>query len=365
MNPNKMRIGTFAVLFSLSLWASASAIPDDPVTAIEPGLEIDDRVGGGMGWMDSHTLLVTALASSKSQFWDRKVMRIDIRTGEAKELIYPGVLMCVNPVDKVAGVLLGDHEGVYAGKRGLPDPELKLHGWSSSGALTPKKASEGWNAFICKKTKPEDANEPSIGFWRKETRYLESKDGYLIFSPIQSSSEKNVVLVRNEKPVATPDVKPIEIAPVPQYLPFRDEYLLSSGRFVMNGTMQRPNEAGTTEYPVLTMTTSGKVKRDYFRPLFEDSGLKVAGETYPYAKGTMIFILTRPEDGGGIYLNQGESIRRIWCTNWGNTPDRKCNVMSFSISPDGCNFAFFAKGSDNLKLPHVYRPTLKILPLCK
>jgi hypothetical protein len=366
MHLTLLKIGIFAALLIASLGASASTIPDDPVVAIEPGIEIDDRLGGVMGWVDDHTLLVTAQIDSKSQFWERKVMLVDVRTGNTKELFYQGALICANPTEGVAAILVGSEESMYLGNSKAPKPDLKLYSWSSLfGVLTPKISSDSWNSWICKKTKSADVNVPNIDFMQKDIRYLEAKDGYLNFSMNQSRSERSVILIKNDKPVATLDAKPIEIAPAPQYLPFRDEYLLSSGRFVMNSTMVRGNEAPTTEFPVLTMATSGKLKREYFKPLFESYGFTDDGETFPYAKGTMIFVGSRPQHGGGIYLNQGKSLKRIWCTNKGNTFDRTCHATSISMSPDGCHFAFFANSSDNLMSPYVYRPTLKILPLCR
>lgn len=367
MQPPYLKTGTFVALLIVSLSANSAAIPDAPVTAMEPGLEADDRLGGAMGWIDDRTLLVTAQIDSKSQFWERRVVRVDAKTGEMKELINPGAVICTNPTENVAGILVGSEASIYTGNSKEPKPELKLFSWTSIfGKLTPKMFGDGWNPYICKKTKPTDVKVPgSLVFYKeKDIRYLEAKDGFLRFSRGQSGEQQSVVLVKDEKPVATLQAKPNEIAPEPRYLPFRDGYLLSSGRFVMQGTMARSNEEHTTEYPLLTMTRSGTIKREYFRPLFENAGLTVDGETFPYARGTLIFVSDRPKYGGGIYLNQGGSIKRIWCTNGGNTYDRQCRAMSISMSPDGCYLALFSNGSDNLKAPYVYRPTLKVLPLC-
>ena len=367
MQSSHLKTGTFVALLIVSLSAKPAAIPDAPVTAMEPGLEADDSLGGAMGWIDDHTLLVTAQIGSKSQFWERKVVRFDAKTGEMKELINPGAIICTNPTENVAGILVGSEASIYTGNSKEPKPELKLYSWTSIYTkLTPKMFGNDWNPYICKKTKPADVKVPgSLVFYKeKDIRYLEAKDGYLRFSSGLSGEQESVVLVKDEKPFATLQAKPNEIAPEPRYLSFRDGYLLSSGRFVMHGTMARSNEVHTTEYPLLTMTRTGAIKREYIRPIFENAGLTVDGDTFPYARGTLIFVSDRPKYGGGIYLNQGGSIKRIWCTNGGNTHDGQCRAMSISMSPDGCYFAFFSKGSDNLKAPYVHRPTLKVLPLC-
>jgi hypothetical protein len=131
----------------------------------------------------------------------------------------------------------------------------------------------------------------------------------------------------------------------------------------MTGTMVRDGVA-TQEQPMLTMSRSGQVKREFFRPLFEGRGSMGEGQTFPYARGTLVYSGNRPRDGGGIYLSQGTSLRRIWCANEGNAFDRQCRLVNLSISPSGCHAAFFAKDSDDPKARYAYGPTLKILPLC-
>jgi hypothetical protein len=133
----------------------------------------------------------------------------------------------------------------------------------------------------------------------------------------------------------------------------------------MQGTMARRNEARTTEYPLITMTKLGEVRREHFRPVFERNGLEVNGETFPYARGTLILAAGRPKDGGGIYLHDAGSLRRVWCTSDGNGYDRRCSTSDASLSPDGCHLAFFARDSDNVRARYRFRPSLKVLSLCK
>lgn len=363
-----LRVGTSIPLFLALINATSAAIPDAPIAALEPGLEVDDRLGAALGWIDDRTLLVTAQIDSKSRFWERRVVRVDAKTGETKDVVNPGALICTNPTEGIAGILVGSEASTYTANAKEPKPELKLYRWSSGfGKLIPTTSVNDWNPYICKKTKPADVRVPdSMYFYGgKDIRYLEAKDGYLHFSSGPDGTQQSVVLVKDERPVAMLQLKPNEVSPEPRYLPFREEYLLSSGRFVMQGTMARSNEPHTTEYPLLTMTKSGTITREYSRRLFESAGLTDGGETLPYAKGTLILVSTRPKHGGGIYLNQGGSLRRIWCTNGGNEYDRQCQFASISMSPDGCHFAFFVKGSDDPKAAYVHRPTLKVLPLCK
>lgn len=368
MRSSLRKVATFATLVATCMGAnSASPIPDAPVAAIEPGLSIDPRVGVGIGWVDDHTLLVSAMINDKSQFWERRVMRVDAKTGETIEQVNPGYLVCTNPTEGIAGISVGNDDKLYAGKSDQPNPERKLYSWNSrfGGKLSQKTETGNWNIHICKKTLPSHVKVGSqlTFFSDYDIVYLEERDGYLRLQR-QNGEQRSVVLTKDDKPVATVQARPNEIAPGPEYLPFRNEYLLSSGQFTLYGTMVRRNEAPVTEHPMLTMTRSGKVKREFFRSIFEDAGLRLHGLTYPYSNGTLIYASNRPQNGGGIYLREGQSVKRIWCTNQGNHYDRKCQLSSLSISPNGCYAAFHEEGPDNPRAPYSYLPTLKILPLC-
>lgn len=367
MHSALLKIGIVAALLSASISVnSATLIPDAPVVAIEPGLSIDPRLGVGIGWVDDQTLLVSAMIDDNSQFWERRVMRVDAKTGETTVEVNSGHLLCTNPREGIAGISVGSNEQSFVGKSDKPKAEKKLYSWSSwfGGKLSQNTETDNWNLNICKKTLPRDVKAPGSLplFSYKGILYLEEEDGYLQFRG--HGEQHSVVLSKDDKPVATLQAKPNEITQEPQYLPFRDEYLLSSGHFTMSGTMVRGDAARVTEYPALTMTRSGAVQREFFRPIFEEANLKVDGFTFPYAKGWLIYAATGPQDGGGIYLHQGKSTKRIWCTNNGNHYDRRCRLSSISISPNGCYAAFHEVGSDNPKTPYSTDPTLKILPLC-
>ncbi len=78
----------------------------------------------------------------------------------------------------------------------------------------------------------------------------------------------------------------------------------------------------------------------------------------------MILIGSRPQQGGGIYLAQGPTLKRVWCLNGGGVYDRRCQVLTAAVSPDGCHLAFHAVGSDSQAVAPSLRPSLKVLPLC-
>jgi hypothetical protein len=359
---SRFRWRALSFVLGILVCTSASSVPDALAIPLEPGLEADDHLGNPMGWLDDRTLLVTAQAAG--EFWDRKVVRVDVATSEVKELINPGALTCASSREKIFSAFVGSAAGLFSGRAATqPKPELRSFSWSPSRGLQELgKSGADWNPYICKRTGQSDINVPAFGFLERYVRYLDAPDGYIRFP--RGLVAGPVELIKRDTPVAAIRATPFEIALVPQYLSSRGVYVLSAGQFVMSGTMVRANEAPTTEYPLVTMTKQGEVGREYFRPLFERSGLLVDGQAIPYAKGTLVMAQTRPRDGGGIYLHEGDSLKRVWCTGNGNHYDRQCRFTDVSMSPDGCHIAFFEQGSDNPRARYSPRPTLKVLSLC-
>ena len=317
-----------------------------------------------MGWVDDRTLLVTAQID-KGQFWELKVMRVDVRSRKAKELFRQGVVICTNPAEGVASVAVGSFAGSYAGGSKEPSPERKVYQWNATlRVLIPKFFRGGWDGDFCVKTKPRDGEQSTLRLSAEETRYLDAKDGTLEFESGMAGGEPRLALTRNNKRIAILDAQPEEIGLTPRYLPYRQEYLLATGSFLMNAVFTRKDGRSTSEQPIITMDKSGRLRREYLRPVFHRYGLVGDGHTLPYAKGTMILFVNRPQDGGGIYLKQGESVKRVWCTNDGKVHDRMCSPSRSAMSPDGCHFAFFAKGSDALTSTYSTAPTLQVLRLC-
>lgn len=351
---------SFAVcLLGALLHVGAHAVPDEPIVAIEPALSTGfPLLAYPIAWMNDRILLVTS--EIRGEFHGRKVTSVDVTTGETRELVNPGSLICTSPARKVAGVVVGT-----TGRRRMqeePEPQLKVFAWNeSTGLLDPESAEKDWNPWICRKTRPDDVDVPESAFLQKNVRYLEAGDGYLA---TERSTEK-VALVRDGKAITGVDARPLDIDPVPQYLPFRAAYLLRAGAFEVYTTIERRTELQVSERPVLMMTRSGSVSSEPVGTLFQRNGLSVAGQTYPYAKGTLIVVPHEPKLGGGIYLKQGDSLKRVWCSNERSANYGSCAATAVTMSPNGCRVAFFSPARDDPKVADTSSPMLKILSLCK
>jgi hypothetical protein len=231
----------FALLMlALMPLAHSTGIDDAPVKALEPGLEVDALVPGEMAWLDGDNLMVTAKTRSSASFWERKVMRVDVRTGATTELFPQGAVACANPVDGSASVHVGSFEAHYKGGSQVPLPVLTTFQWkASTQQLAPIRhmPDEHWNAWLCMRTDPVHVNTPPIGFIQSDVRYLGGGDGHELRFTLKCPDhlKKEVRLVRAGKTLAKPDLAPIEVAPrpglpaLPRRLPAVIGHLLHDG----------------------------------------------------------------------------------------------------------------------------------------
>ncbi len=350
----------YAALIATPFHAMGSTIPDAPVTAIEPGLEVNTTFGGVvMGWLDQQTLLVTAQIDSSGQFWERHVMLVDIPSGKTKEAIEEGSVTCVHTSTGVVGIMAGSQEKMFSGQSAKPAPKMKFFQWNRGErelVELSEDAASDIDRSLCRKI---DARKKPENY-----RYLEVDDGYLVSDPNDGNSprERRLLLVKENKVVTKLDVKAGRVLPVPAYLPFRKGYLLRPGAFVMRSHWVADG-VQVQEFPSVIMSPTGEITQGrQYRSLFEGQGFTGEGAVFPYAKGEIIWASGRSQDGGGAYLSANGALKRIWCSNKFNT----CREESWpSISPDGCHLAVFTKGSDSRTAPLTHYPTLKILPLCQ
>lgn len=345
------------LLIGISGSAVAATIPDDPIIPWETGLEskIDDV--SIPYWLDKDTILVSALVHSKSEFWNKKLMAVDVRTGKAETIFPEGAVHCVNTNEAVALVSIGSRERLIVGNSNAPVPMFVFSKWNAQSRKLmpyPSASDEGWDLENCTRNGLKDGR-PVIHLSRNQYLVLDGSD-----------AGDAVRLYRNGKEVGRLDVKPSEIPPVPKHIGYRDQYLLSPGEFFTDSTRIEVDGVMTQERPILTFNESAKVQRVFVRKEMLQSGFQsFQGITYPYAKGILIRAGGGPKNGGGLFLKTRSSIRRVWCVNEGNTYDRICNLGTVTVSPTGCHAAFFSSHSDDLKSPATSNDTLKILPLCK
>ncbi|NSL55776.1 hypothetical protein [Uliginosibacterium aquaticum] len=359
--------------FAMSLFGAsvaAQSIMDSPVPIIEKAdLVLAENIGGEIAWINDKNLLATVLLDDpRSRWWVRRVVNVDVRSGQAVEFLARGFVSCSNPVAGLIGISSGTLAANYEGgsKEPRPSPHLyKRSFWSST--LVPLKDEDEWNKWLCIKTSKAELNDPGAGNPQSDHRYLQTPDELLRITKELNETRSDVVyglvLERGKEKIQLADLTPSEVGWRPQFLPFLNKHLLGAGEFIFAGDMVLPGNKRTQEIPTITMTKDGKIEREYVRDRLLSKGFKRDASVIPYAKGNLVFIQDRPSYGGGIYRETGGLVERIWCVNKGNGFDRKCRPQAISMSPDGCSLAFFDEGSDDLK-KSVPRISLKILDVC-
>lgn len=351
--------------------AFAQSIADFPVRTVEkPDLVLAKNIGGEIAWVDNENLLVTAAINGPgSEWWIRRVVSVDVRSGEAKELMSRGFVSCSNPAAGIVGVGNGTLAGRYQGGSKEPEPTPHLYQKSAllSSALVQFGNEDDWNKWLCIKTSKPDLTNPTAGDSQTDYRYLQTPGDTLrlviSFDKQTKDTRRSVVLYRGNKELPLSDLTLNELTLRPPFLPFLNKHLLAAGRVLIESTMLTPDGRNLQETPTITMTMDGKVEREYVRERLMRKGLKRDAVVTPYAKGNLIFVSNRPDYGGGIYRETADRFERIWCVNKGNGFSRMCRPQSISLSPDGCLLAFFDEDSDN---SHKISPdiSLKVLDVC-
>jgi hypothetical protein len=251
---------------------------------------------------------------------------------------------------------------MFTSNNSSPPPEAQLHEWSRlKRTLQPVQKASEFNAWICRQTRPEHRTGPMLGR-NADVVYLEARHGMLQLVP-DVKEYRSVHLARGGRstPVA---LKHKELLITPEYLPFRDTYLVSPGSILAEAFYRDEQGEAQQESPIITMTPAGKVQRDNFRGPLSRLGLVVDAQVRPYAKGVLVISHGWRKYGGGIYTLSGNQVRRAWCVGQGEEGERLCRVEEAALSPDGCRLAFYAKGSDDPQVRYEYQATLKIMELC-
>jgi len=226
----------------------------------------------------------------------------------------------------------------------------------------------GWNWSICLPTRPEDAGKMEMELRGLGTRYLQPRHGVLRWSEelldidrLGQPAKQHALL---EPPAGTARslaLAPDEVDAVPRYQSSNDAYVLRAGRFVTGGAFIQVKGQRTQQLPAVTMTSTGEIRRwtvsEELRGEVEKKAGVTSGTVMPYARGLLVHIDGWASKGAGLYLQNGNALRKVWCGH-GASPaeDPKCGIDAWKFSPDGCKVAL---------LPHQgHGSTVTVLDLC-
>lgn len=349
-------------LFTFLIGCNAFA-EDAPVTAIEIDIEApyDRYITPAPKWIDNDTLLFTnQVEIIYRKQYDPNLSLLNIRTGKISNILQHSAINCTNPENKIIGAFVEN-----TSKNGETFA-LQLFKWDpEKQKITTLPHNDQWNIYICKQTDPEYLKLPGDAIFSQGTVLFTHKEVRLEFQEKYKGPTSSVTLYKENTPFKKIDARRYEVHSDAEYTPFSNEYTLSKGLFT-SGRFQGYENKPTSEFPLITMTRSGEVKRQLIKEFLDSKNIAYAnGTTLPFALGTIVSVFASQDRGGGIYLKKENSFKRIWCTNPGRLSSRECRATPLSVSPDGCHLAFLSETSDDLKKMPSSQPTIKVLPLCK
>ncbi|RYE98074.1 MAG: hypothetical protein EOO77_37900 [Oxalobacteraceae bacterium] len=315
-----------------------------------------------MLWLDSNTLAITT--SKDSEFWNGTTVAVDVAARSASVLLAHGFLNCVN--DGLVAMVKGSRARQYAGgylKPDAPDPVNVFYRWNAKTKRLESEEPESkpsWNWYICAQTHADDIRRPDIGFYGHNVRYLKPRDGVLQWAAaVTKDAATPVFLAKSGNAPIPVAVDAGDIALVPPYLPFSDQYLLTAGRFVVRGGIDH-NGKMVDELPAITLARDGRVTRAMLPTSLKavlDSLARGGGDgsTQPTAAGLLVAYNSWPAQGGGLYVSDAGGVKRVWCLPSVHNDD-PCSLERLEVSPDGCQIAFVEQRG--------YPKTVKIIRLC-
>lgn len=335
-------------------------VVDAPLKVFDTRVPFPWRLGKLL-WLDANTLAITT--SEDNEFWNGTTVAVDVAARSASVLLQHGFLNCTS--DGLVAMIKGSLARHYAGgflKPGAPDPVNVFYRWN---ARTKRLESEEpaakptWNWLICAQTRAEDINLASISFYARGIRYLNAHGGVLRWEAARHTVEAGPVSLEmpNTAPIPV-DVAASDIALVPRHLPFSDQYLLSAGRFMIGGKMDHKGKM-VDQLPAITITRSGRVDRYPLPPalksVLDRDTMAGGGAIQPTAAGLLINSDGRPAQGGGLYVSNAGTVKRVWCLPSARHGD-SCVLNSLEVSPDGCQVAFVPRDDHPV--------TVKIIRIC-
>lgn len=329
---------------------------DVPSPVFNTGVVLSKNTGK-MEWLDATTLAITTYQTG-DEYWNGKIVAVDMRDKSVVKVLDNGFLQCTNPDASVVAAIKGSLGGTYRGdakSAGAVKPEPVFYRWAPKAKMLldeEQAAKMPWNWHDCIQTAPGHRNQSGRMQGFPGAVYLRSRDGVLAW---QFDPDRKPVPVSWLKPKAAPkqiQAASDEIGPVAVYQPYDDSYLLAPGRF--GNFMHRGKMVD--QAPAVTMDSAGTVKRT---PLpaslkaYFDRQKGNGGYTQPTPAGLLVYAYPF-SGGGGFYLANGNSVKRIWCTENSDSADN-CSPNNATLSPDGCRLAFVNRS---------YPGTVEVLTLC-
>ncbi len=349
-------------LVTASMLACACAFAVDTVKLdrFQTGVPLMEQTGQAK-WVDDTTLLVTTpIEPGKYDYWNAKVVAIDLQGQRVTTITPAGFLRCANPRKHYFVVAEGSHEKTYfsrlSTKPDAADPRnTYLYTWSPVNKAVIQRqqlpSDAEVNPNICKITLPAHRQAIAADLRRQGILYVDEKKALVATSMDKDSSKSPLQLLNDEQPPKPLDGQVGEIEPTVSYQSHDNSHLLKPGQFMIpaNGDAVKDGPAVvfySDRDQLLRLPMADELKtevlalsRSVKRP-FGDS-LSISGFAFPVKDATLLLVPTYPSELVGFYLKKpGQPLRRIRCA----TLDGRCSVRELMIAPGGCHVAYTPGG---------------------
>jgi hypothetical protein len=318
---------------------SAEVVTEPLAPVLDTKVELA-KTHGKMQWLDADTLAMGTFRTNISEYWQGKIVAYNTREKRSKELRDSAFLQCTLPSDGIVAVQLGNYEAEYYGSaaKNPIKPRSVFFRWKGdSDELIGEAAypNADWNWFICRQVQLDHRQTPAMGFYSQGIRYLLPADGVLEWGNESRSAEgQPVSWTRTGQASKALDLSSDEIALVPQYLPFANLYLLSSGKVATGDSLLQTRGKMVKQFPLVAMRRNGEVIRtELTKDIYAQiDSFRSDGVTYLSAAGLIV------ATDSGLFVVEGKSVRRAWCSPAASRA-QVCRLAALEISPDGCKIA--------------------------
>lgn len=344
------------VTASVAACAPVFAIETVKLDRFQTGVAIMEQTGQAK-WVDDTTLLVTTpVDHGKYDFWNAKVVAIDLQSKRVITITTAGFLRCANPRKHYFVVAEGSHEKTYfsrmSTKPDASDPRnTYLYTWSPTDKAVVQRLQlpndTEVNPNICKVTLPAHRQAIGADLRRQGILYVDDKKALVSKSLAHDDTRSPMQLLNDGQPPRPLDIKLGEIEQTVSYQSHDNSHLLQPGHFSLPARGDAVKDSPALIFDsnldrLERVPLSDELKADLqavgqsvVRPVGDTRS--TSGVAFPVKGATLLLVPSWSSELMGFYLKKpGQPLRRVHCSS----TQGRCSVRELMIAPGGCHVAY-------------------------
>ncbi len=344
------------VAASVVVCAPALALDTLKLDKFQTGVPLMEQTGQAK-WVDDTTLLVTTpIDPGKYDYWNAKVVAIDLQTKRVTTITPAGFLRCANPRKHYFVVAEGSHEKTYfsrsSTKPDASDPlNTYLYTWSPTNKAVVQRqqlpSDTEINPHICKITLPAHRQAIGLELRRQGILYVDDKKALVATSVAQDGAKSPLHLLDDDQPLKPLDGQVGEVDQSVSYQSHDNSHLLKPGSFTIPASGEAVKDAPALVFYSDRDQLERVPMQDDLKADLQALGRSVGrpfsgtfptgGVSFPVKGATLLLVPTFPSDLMGFYLKKaGQPLRQVHCAKMHG----KCSVRELMIAPGGCHVAY-------------------------